>query len=82
MKTFTNFEKVFSTSEKFLPTLCNNNRYSFVYESRKKKQVLGFPKGIPLWSLQGKVGGLGEGKTTHRKSLVFLPPNSLPASQS
>ena len=40
---------------------------------------MGFPKGIPLWSLPGKVGGLGEGKTTHRKSSVFLPPNSLPA---
>ena len=45
-------------------------------------RVLGFPKGNPLWSLPGKVGGLGEGKTTHRKSSVFLPPNSLPAFQS
>jgi len=47
-----------------------------------KERPKGFPKGNPLWSLPGKVGGLGEGKTTHRKSSVFLPPNSLPALQS
>jgi len=51
-------------------------------KNKKKNISLGFPKGNPLWSLPGKVGGLGEGKTTHRKSSVFLPPNSLPAFQS
>ena len=34
----------------------------------------GFQREQSLWSLPGKVGGLGEGKTTHRKSSVFLPP--------
>jgi len=50
-----------------------------IIDIQKKNISLGFPKGNPLWSLPGKVGGLGEGKTTHRKSSVFLPPNSLPA---
>ena len=41
---------------------------------KHKMTIIGVSKGPTLWSLPGKVGGLGEGKTTHRKRPVFLPP--------